>query len=257
MTVSQPELLLNQLGSIDEPTSLSALKIIKNGVIGNRTRKEQFISVGVLPRLVQLLESIQTSNHVKAQAAIVLGSLAYGGRDHVASIVSAGAIIPLIDCLSCRDDPILLEASARALKAVFSSGGPKIDLFHDHYLADLAYTLTICFNVKLASEKERAGALQIAELACGIIARTCETTEQQSMMAEAGVIDSLSRLLNCPYAKVQEAAMDALASLCRDNQAIGAAIVDATNDNMEAPVPIMLRLVRDKSPSMRLMAATW
>ncbi|KAI9247987.1 armadillo-type protein [Phascolomyces articulosus] len=86
----------------------------------------------------------------------------------------------------------------------------------------------------------------IAEFTAAIIAKCCDTQEQQMQLASAGVIPPLVNLLHSGHVKAQEAALDALATLCREN----------TIDSNQLTTATMLDFVRDKCPNMRLIAAT-
>ncbi|KAI8993144.1 armadillo-type protein [Pilobolus umbonatus] len=86
----------------------------------------------------------------------------------------------------------------------------------------------------------------IAEFTCSIIAKCCNTEEQQYQFQAEGVIQPLVNLLDSRCLKAQEAALDAIATLSREN-----AITSKKNT-----VNTMLDFVKDKCPKMRLIAAT-
>ncbi|RUS16087.1 LOW QUALITY PROTEIN: armadillo-type protein [Endogone sp. FLAS-F59071] len=299
MTVSKHELAVNHLVSHDLHSRLKALRFIKNSVIGNRTKKDLYIQLGVVPRygvkpplqdstcsareisahfrlnlsenlgrLVGFLAGGDNDDlQVKVQAAIVLGSFAYGNDENVSALVHANATPPLLDCLSILHDLTssssdtsiknlkLLEAAARALKAIFNSSmSPKSDVFIGQHLADLVALLDASPLEALGADE--AACVRIAELAASILARCCDTYDQQLHIAATGAIPLLVRLMGCGFSKAQEAALDALASLGRQNAELGKVIAN-TKVNGDMPTTIMmLKLVRDKCPTMRLMAAT-
>ncbi|KAI9288494.1 armadillo-type protein [Umbelopsis sp. AD052] len=96
----------------------------------------------------------------------------------------------------------------------------------------------------------------IAELTTSIIARCCTTHEEQTFLSQCGVIEPLVALLHSGYTKAQEAALDAFSSLCRENIDISRASLNARAPFGQMTLTTMLDLVRDKSQSMRLAAAT-
>lgn len=67
----------------------------------------------------------------------------------------------------------------------------------------------------------------IAEFSASIVAHCCDTQEQQMQLASAGVIPPLVNLLHSGHVKAQEAALDALATLCRENSELGEIIIHA------------------------------
>ncbi|GET01976.1 armadillo repeat-containing protein 8-like isoform X1 [Rhizophagus clarus] len=247
---------VDELNSSDPAVRVKALRFIKNNIIGNRTKKDLYIQLNVIPKLVKFLKSKDTADsQVQIQAAIVLGSFAYGGEENVTEIAKHGAIKPLLECISLQNDPRLIEAAARALKAIYKCPtADKNDIFADHHLRDLIALLNPD-SLHPKTERERIASVHTAELAATIIARCCDTNEQQIQIANAGAFPALVNLLTCGFSKAQEAALDALAYLCRENPEFGKAIVETKSETSDSPVKIMLNLIQDKSSTMRLIAA--
>lgn len=65
----------------------------------------------------------------------------------------------------------------------------------------------------------------IAEFAAAIIAKCCDTQIQQIHLEEAGAIQPLVNLLHSGCIKAQEASLDAIATLCRENKELGETII--------------------------------
>ncbi|KAI9030106.1 armadillo-type protein [Phycomyces nitens] len=95
----------------------------------------------------------------------------------------------------------------------------------------------------------------IAEFTASIVSKCCDTPEQQIELASAGVLKPLVNLLYSSCIKAQEAALDALATLCRENTDIGRMVI-GTNRKHQSCTTIMLEFVKEKCPKMRLIAAT-
>ncbi|KAI8052633.1 armadillo-type protein [Thamnidium elegans] len=89
----------------------------------------------------------------------------------------------------------------------------------------------------------------IAEFTAAIIAKCCDTQTQQVQLEEAGAIQPLVNLLHSGCIKAQEASLDAIATLCRENKEL------ALNSD-QLTTNTMLEFVKDKCPNMRLIAAT-
>ncbi|CAG8492716.1 12829_t:CDS:10 [Acaulospora colombiana] len=256
MNSSKHAQALAELDSPDPAVRVKALRFIKNNIIGNKTKKDLYISLNIIPKLVSFFKNKEGIDpQVQIQAAIVLGSFAYGGENNVAELAKHGAVKPLLECISIKNDPRLIEAAARALKAIYKCPkADKNDIFQDAHLRDLIILLNPdSLNPK--TDREKIASVHTSELAATIIARCCETNEQQIQIESAGAFPALVKLLVCGFSKAQEAALDALAYLCRENSEFGKAIVETKSETNDSPVRIMLNLIRDKSPTMQLVSA--
>ncbi|KAI7848792.1 armadillo-type protein [Circinella umbellata] len=274
MTTSKYQESIKDLASTDDAKKLKALRFIKNSVIGNKTKKDLYIQLGVVQKLVEYLTLPDATSYLlKIQAATVLGSIAYGKDENVNEVVSAGAITPLLDALALRPNvPVieairekrkLLEAVTRALKSIFTCPRtPKDDIFTEKHIADLVALLDatstyLCQQGQPSATSESLSFGMIAEFTAAVIAKCCDTQEQQMQLASAGVIPPLVNLLHSGHVKAQEAALDALATLCRENSELGEIIIHAKPiDSNQLTTATMLDFVRDKCPNMRLIAAT-
>ncbi|KAG1106833.1 hypothetical protein G6F42_016595 [Rhizopus arrhizus] len=212
MTTSKYEESIKELASQDDAKRLKALRFIKNSVIGNKTKKELYIKLGVVQRLVEYLSLPDdgSSYNLKIQAATILGSIAYGKDENVSAVVASGAVVPLLDTLELPGNkPImeaiqerrkLIEAATRALKAIFASSRTvKYDTFTDKHIHDLVTLLDTTSNF-LTSEpqgnvsSEGLSYAMIAEFTAAIIAKCCDTPLQQLQLETAGAIQPLMQL---------------------------------------------------------------
>ncbi|KAG0378714.1 hypothetical protein BGX24_003000 [Mortierella sp. AD032] len=257
MTLTPHEVAVSQLAT-DQAVPLDrikSLRFIKNNIIGNKTKKDLYIQLGIVSRLQDIISTKDDKDsQLKIQAVIVLGSFAFGNESNILALTNSGVVEPLLNCLNPNGDPKLIEAAARTLNAIYAS--PKVSrqqLFmgnHLHVLVQLLDTF---------SNKHRPGQeiqVQTAELIASILARCCETLEQQMQIADSRAIPLLMRLLSSGISKSQEAALGALAALVKDNPELAQGIAQVPLEKGERPAPFILRLVRDKSPTMRLAAAT-
>lgn len=97
----------------------------------------------------------------------------------------------------------------------------------------------------------------LAELSASIIARCCETNEQQNQFAQAGAVPLLTRMLFGNHPKSHVAALDALGSLARENRVLAKSLLEGPNHSIESDlISLVTRLLHDANPSMRLIAAT-
>ncbi|KAF9101892.1 hypothetical protein BGX27_011284 [Mortierella sp. AM989] len=258
MTLTPHEVAVSQLepGQTIPVERIKSLRFIKNNIIGNKTKKDLYIQLGIVSRLQDIISARdEKDQQLKTQAIIVLGSFAFGNENNILALTSSGVIEPLLICLNPNGDPKLIEAAARTLNAIYSS--PKVsrqELFMGNHLNTLVQLLdTYSSNHQLGQE---IAMLHTAELVASILARCCETPDQQMQIAASGAIPLLMRLLISGISKSQEAALGALAALVKDNSELARLIAQMRLERDERPAPYILRLVWDKSPSMRLAAAT-
>ncbi|ORY06467.1 ARM repeat-containing protein [Basidiobolus meristosporus CBS 931.73] len=267
MTQSKHDYSVALLSTNDKAERVRVLRFIKNSIIGNRTKKDLYINLNILPRLVDIIvkNDSTTDPQSKIQAVVILGSLAYGNEENVCKLIDAGVIPPLLDCLALRNDPKLIEAAARALKAIFNSPrAPKQHIFETGHIVELVNLLRGFSQASKDAPFNRPYATHVPELAATIIARCCENIEQQLQIVSAGALPLLVDLMTCGHAKVchsfmllpqkhthtlifhwqiQEAALDALQALCLENPEIGRSVVEIRAGNEDQPVNAMLKLM--------------
>ncbi|KAJ2960908.1 hypothetical protein NQZ79_g3697 [Umbelopsis isabellina] len=222
-------------------------------------------------RLVDLLASENNvSEDLRIQAATILGSFAHGNDEIVSQIVAAGAVPRLLNALSLppntspaiavQQNLKMLEASTRALKAIYSSSKSyKKDIFDSKHLSNIMKILhatTSSISEDSEHNAQTASLVMVAELTTSIVARCCTTLEEQTLLGDSGIIPPLVALLHSGYAKAQEASLDAFSSLCRENIEISRASLNARAPFGQMTLTTMLDLVRDKGQNMRLAAAT-
>ncbi|KAG9321926.1 hypothetical protein KVV02_004501 [Mortierella alpina] len=258
MTLTPHEVAVSHLGTGQAvPVErIKSLRFIKNNIIGNKTKKDLYIQLGIVSRLQNIISARDDKDpQLKIQAVIVLGSFAFGNESNVLSLTNSGVVEPLLHCLNPNGDPKLIEAAARTLNAIYVS--PKVSrqqLFMNNHL----HVLVQLLEAYSGSPRQGQDAVVVhtAELVASILARCCETPEHQMKIASSGAIPLLMRLLASGVSKSQEAALGALAALVKDNVDLARIISQMRLEKTERPAPFILRLIRDKSPTMRLAAAT-
>ncbi|KAJ3334156.1 Armadillo repeat-containing protein 8 [Blyttiomyces sp. JEL0837] len=257
---------------------LRGLKFIKNSVIGNRTKKLFYVSMGIIPILGQILGDPNCNELIKIEAAVVLGSLAHGGDNHVIAILESGVVPLLLNTISSSNQN-LVEASARALKSLFQRGhAPAFEIFQPSFLHNLiallspdlssiaAHLPTSLISTSLTStltpqqQQKPSLSLRLSEIAASIVAKISTTLDNQKRLVEAGAVPLLVSLLNPQftplYSKLQESALDALSSLCRDNGVAAELVANAVVGGRESAVSVILGLVKDINPVVRLLATS-
>lgn len=130
--VTEPKDVFKELASSDTESQWRAVRCLKNEIIGNPNRKQCFIQLGAVPRIIRML-AYPAEQRLAVQAAAALGSFAYQNTDGVAAIVEgyafrrpaqsemdcfSGGVAHLMKALS-NSDFKLVEAALRSLKMIF------------------------------------------------------------------------------------------------------------------------------------------
>eukprot|EP00898_Chlorokybus_atmophyticus_P004381 jgi/Chlat1/4944/Chrsp32S04940 len=229
--------IVEGLSSLDTEARLKALRDVKNSIIGNKTKKISYIKLGAVPRVVEILAS-DTESSLLVQSAATVGSFACGIDDGVRAVLDSNVLPHLFKMLSSSDSKVM-EAGVRSLKLIFQSSlAPKARVFEG---------TTMQLMMSLLNHQNDS----IAEVAASVLARCCETTEQQEAIAAAGGLQGVFRLLASPVSRRPEAALDVLAALTRDKEAISRQVYEA-QDAMDH----IRRLLKDSHPRIRLLACT-
>ncbi|WOK93064.1 hypothetical protein Cni_G01757 [Canna indica] len=167
---------------------LRVVREVKNQIIGNKTKKLRYLHLGAVPKIVSVLAAASQggAGHgdaaVIVQAAAAIGSFACGVEDGVRAVLDSGALPHLTSILSHPEEKVV-DAGARSLKMIFQSKlAPKYDVLQEK-------NLKFIFSL-LDSDNEN-----VTELAACIIAHSCERSEEQKALCDAGVLQKLVSLL--------------------------------------------------------------
>ena len=110
--VQRAEALLQDALSKDGTVKLTALRKIKNQVIGNKRRKAAYIKLNAVESIAELLSEVEVSK-VRAESAVVLSSLSRLTASGNA-IAQSNAIPQLLKMLDSSEEP-LVETALTAL----------------------------------------------------------------------------------------------------------------------------------------------
>lgn len=89
-----------------EHERVRTLREIKNQIIGNRTKKLQYLRLGAVPAVVAALAGPGASPAALVQAAAAAGSFACGVDDGVRAVLAAGAVAHLTRLLAHPDEKV-------------------------------------------------------------------------------------------------------------------------------------------------------
>lgn len=197
--VTEPKDIIKQLTSSDADAQCRAVRCLKNEIIGNPNRKQCFIQLGAVPRIVRILAHPQ-EQRLAIQAAAALGSFAYQNTDGVAAIVESGGVAHLMKALTNADIK-LVEAGVRALKMIFQSPISPRETIFVHPAFDRLVAFLDC--------KEKS----FAEDVLIIFAKCCQTKQHQELLIKSDALPKMIKHLFSPVTSIQFAAMEALEKL--------------------------------------------
>ncbi|KAI3641738.1 hypothetical protein MIR68_000228 [Amoeboaphelidium protococcarum] len=246
------EASIEALKSQNVQDRISASKFIKNAVIGNKSRKQLFMQMGLIQILVQMIMNPSESEEVRLQAVIIIGSLTYGSDEIIAALVQNGIIVPLLECLihSSSGSEKLVEAAVKALRALFQhSIVPREDVFQDRYLRALTNLLQLIDGPQH----------NLATVSASVIARCAETVPQQNRVVRFNALPWLLKALQSAHPKAQESALDAISSLARSNAEVCKSIILMSIEqtpHFSNAFQLLMHFIHDKRPQMRLIACT-
>jgi len=116
--VQRPQELVDGLASKDSSTRLHSLRQVRNQVIGNKHKKHQYISLGAVRRVVEILGTSGADTDALVQSATTLGSFSYGVEAGARAVLDSNGVEHLLNTLR-SSDAVVVEAGARSLKCVY------------------------------------------------------------------------------------------------------------------------------------------
>lgn len=238
----RPEGLIDRLRSAAADGGEAKLKVLrelKNQIIGNRTKKLSYIKLGAVPSVVSILSSASSSvDCLLIQCAATIGSFACGVDAGVKAVLDAGAFPHLINLLSHSNEKVV-DAGARALKMIYQSkSAPKYDFFQHK---------NIEFLTSLLDNKNNEN---VTGLGATIITHSCQTTHEQNILSNAGILEKLTNLLD-GTASQRDASLESFATIITQNPDV---ITNHVGPENETTYATLLDLTKDKYPRTRLLA---
>jgi len=248
------------LSTGNQEEQLKAIRFIKNSIIGNLTKKKLYMDLNVSPILIKIISDDSYSNDMKIQSSVIIGSIANGNEQNIERLVQDGAIKPLLDTFN-TEDPRLYEAAARALKALLESDKTTHEiLFEENYLKNIIAHLKPSDSNLSGSIAMRNNPYRISEVTAQLLSKISISPEEQNKIVQHEAIPLLLNLITSKYdfyPKVQEAALEALACICKGNKEICINVLDAPlGDDTKSTSKRLLNLLHSKRPEMKLLAIT-
>ncbi|KAK6718515.1 hypothetical protein SNK05_001659 [Fusarium graminearum] len=209
---------LQEASSLTERTT--ALRALKNEIVGHVQRKEQWIGLGVLEPIVRtLIEATSSSKptgkdsrppqsqrplseeeRMRLQAIQLIACFANGGPTFLAPLSAAQAIPALMANISpFTNAPQLVVAALKALTDVADAcvlAAPSSDLNIETLAAAVFSTEYIDSFGSMLSITSTDNMLQSqVTLAAGLISRLCHQEHHQQALATSGILDALATRL--------------------------------------------------------------
>lgn len=221
--------------SVDTPKVVSTARTIKNAIVGNPTKKQLYIKHGVIPRLLQCANCVETKPALTEHAVAALGSLAPYLPLSVIPDVTA-TLLHVLFSTNFRS----VHAAVRALKLLVCSSSSSTPMLSNYFVKeDVANRL-----VTLLSASDEG----IAEVCAVIVARTTKTQRHAMLYKCASVVPALvSLLLRTSHQRCVEACVDALTALARYSDEV-CAILTAPHCILST----LIHLTRSPVHSLRL-----
>ncbi|OLN95405.1 Uncharacterized protein C26H5.04 [Colletotrichum chlorophyti] len=218
---SNPPILSQLLSAKSYTEQTSALRALKNDVVGHAQKKEMWAGLGALDPIVKILNAarspakvngkdthpstnnprwVSEEETVRLQALQLLASFANGGTAFVEPLLAAGAVpAVLANICPLTNAPLLVTTALRVLYNLVeaSSLSTPTSPVDTQALADAVFVpehLESFNNILSTSSATPAQQTQIV-LVANIISQLCRQERHQLALANSNILDSLATLL--------------------------------------------------------------
>uniref|UniRef100_A0A673XVP3 Armadillo repeat-containing protein 8 n=1 Tax=Salmo trutta TaxID=8032 RepID=A0A673XVP3_SALTR len=222
---------VDRLFDPDPQKVLQGVIDMKNAVIGNNKQKANLIVLGAVPRLLYLLQQGSSSSELRAECAVVLGSLAMGTENNIKSLVD------------CHIIPALLQGRLLVFQTVFISPVTPVQLLYTD-------PTVIPHLMSLLSRSQRT-----QEYITQIFSHCCKTPEHQTVLFNHGAIQNIAPLLISPSYKVRMQALKCFSVLAYENTQVSMTLVNVLVDEELLSQVFVRMMQRDQPIDMQLTAA--
>ncbi|KAF9878581.1 armadillo repeat protein [Colletotrichum karsti] len=217
---SNPPILSQILSARSYVEQTSALRALKNDIVGHAQKKELWAGLGVLEPVVKILNTarspakvngkdtrphgnprwVNEEEAVRLQALQLLASFANGGTAFVEPLLAAQAVPALLaNICPISNAPLLVTTALRALLNVIEAASlatPNSPV-STAALADAVFASEHIesFNAILSTTSPAAAQQNQIALVANIISKLCREERHQLALANSDVLDSLSTRL--------------------------------------------------------------
>ncbi|KAF2129039.1 armadillo repeat domain-containing protein [Dothidotthia symphoricarpi CBS 119687] len=204
---------------------VTALRNLKNEVVGHEQRKELAVTHGVVRPLARLLRvearrggkrrrggdgagrgaEWSTEDELRFQATLVVGSLANGGPAFVAPLLKGGVLPPLLDALNpAETHEKLVTTALKTLSQIVDAGaqektwldatGASSRSSVSAAVVEHIYTKPVIESLAeiLAQLAGTSNSNQQIYQVVGLIVKTCRQNNHKKMLVDAGILELLA-----------------------------------------------------------------
>ena len=116
--MAKTEALVKSMRAGDSADRLKAIKAVRDGIIGNKTKKKKFLHAGAVPVIAEAMADAPAGDPALLVAcAVTMGSFAVGLDAGAAAVLSAGGLATLLRSMT-SDDSAVVVAAVRALNVL-------------------------------------------------------------------------------------------------------------------------------------------
>ncbi|KFX97777.1 hypothetical protein V490_02624 [Pseudogymnoascus sp. VKM F-3557] len=220
MEASSSQPILAQILNPSSPAEhITALRALKNDIIGHQQRKEAWVGLGALDSIARasasqenrqatksgyeparVANSLSEEETLRLQALSILGSLAYGGPPFIAPLHYASALPSILSNLCpSTNPPQLVSTALQALSnltestclSLASSSFSIASLADSIFSAPHVGSIYKIFSQSSTSPHTRSQVCITASL----ISKLCQNERHRSTLSNAGVLDALAARL--------------------------------------------------------------
>lgn len=192
---------------------------------------------------MQLLKDRSAPAAVRLEAAVTIGSLAKGTKEHIQLLLHSGIVQLLLDVLEDNDHR-LVDAALSCLRTLCQ---------HNSNSLNIKYTQKQL--QKLLSYAGPRESLLRQSCVSSILSCACKTATEQNLLCSAGAPQVLAPLLAVQLAAVRIPVVTCLANMSFENKAVAQEIANTTYRDIKVLYIIVLLVSRDKPVEMQLEAA--
>ncbi|KAJ2353911.1 hypothetical protein GGF43_003382, partial [Coemansia sp. RSA 2618] len=250
--MQQPVHYVEQLQSGNPVEVYSALRAIKNAIIGSNAKKAVYYRLQIIPQVSALLALDDTDVQIRVQATTIVSSLAHKGADVAQQLVEGGVLGALIGQVMPGTDAELMEASERALNALLGHAATRAGA-EEHVRTMVPYLLSIIGEAQGSPRMFEMRVHARVELAVLILEKLCVTEARQFVVANTGAMELLAPLLQRGYPRLQVATLRAFAALSYENMEISRALATVAHGGRAFP-QLVAELARHRDAEVRLQA---